>query len=360
MSSRRSTAERVAALRRGRLTIAVGSAAWALLIASCSAAGGPEPSVNEPGSSTTATRSEVADFANPVHELDFPDPMIIRKGDGYLAVATNGNGSNVQVATSPDLVEWTQGEDALPLLARWSRAGDVWAPEIAVESPDRSLLYYTTAGPDGRRQCISVAVGSAPEGPYRDSSRKPLVCDDPDQGGSIDPHPFRDADGRRYLYWKNDGNAVGADTYLWVQRLSEDGTAMVGRPTRLIKQDLDWEGNLIEAPFVIRSGSTYHLFYSANDYASWSYAEGHATATSPTGPFRKDPEPVLTSNDDASGPGGGALFTKDGRVWMAYHAWATGAVGAPVPGRQMWLSEVTLDSTPITVEPPEAINADAP
>jgi len=295
-----------------------------------------------------------------VYDTDFPDPMIVRDDDRYVAVATNGNGSNVQMATSTDLVEWQQGQDALPKLPSWTSPGKVWAPEIAVHSRTRSVLYYTTVAPGGQRQCIGVAVAEQPEGPYVDSTAKPLVCDGITLGGSIDPHPFVDSDRKRYLYWKNDGNAVGTDTYLWAQRLTENGTGLVGRPTRLIKQDQPWEGSLIEAPFVVRHDSTYHLFYSANDYGSWSYAEGHATARAPTGPFVKDPEPVLSSNDVAAGPGGGAIVVDQNRVWMAYHAWEPDGIGFAVPGRQLWLSEVRFDGDRVLVEPPEVTNSDPP
>ncbi len=68
----------------------------------------------------------------------------------------------------------------------------------------------------------------------------------------------------------------------------------------------------------------------------------------------------MASNDAAAGPGGGAIIVDDERVWMAYHAWAPDAVGAEIPGRQLWLSEVTLSPTGTTVEPPEVANADPP
>ena len=51
---------------------------------------------------------------------------------------------------------------------------------------------------------------------------------------------------------------------------------------------------------------------------------------------------MLASNDVAVGPGHCSLFAQNGRVWMAYHAWTPGEVGSDVPGRAMWLSEVTF------------------
>ncbi len=282
-------------------------------------------------------------FSNPVYANNFADPMIISTGDGgYVAVATNGSGGNVPTLTSSDLTNWEPGPDALPRLPRWSAPGKVWAPEISVRADGRYVLYYTTRGPNPKFQCIGVAVGSAAGGPFVDSSSKPLVCQ-PKLGGSIDASPFTAADGARYLYWKNDGNALGLDTWIWGQRLDKTGTQLVGEPTQLFQQDLPWEGALVEAPFGWEREGKVHLFYSANDYASDAYAVGQAVGSDPLGPFTKGGDPVLVSNDVASGPGHCSLIEKDGRVWMAYHAWAPDAIGSEVPGRTMWLSEVTFD-----------------
>ena len=318
-------------------------AAGLLALSGCAGASTPEaPASPSP-----------AGFINPVYSSNFPDPMIVPDpAGGYWAVATNGNGSNVQTLRSADLTSWEQGPDALPELPEWTSPGKVWAPEVEETANQGYLLYYTSIGPDPAIQCVSVAVGSEPEGPYSDSSGRPLVCEE-EQGGTIDAHPFTTAAGKRYLYWKNDGNAVGVDTYLSVAALDPSGRRLVGKPRRLFKQDLPWEGDLVEAPFVWENDGRFHLFYSANSYASEAYAVGHAVADNPLGPFTKSAEPVLASNDVAAGPGHCSLFTKDGRVWMAFHAWTPGEIGSDLPGRAMWLSEVTFaaDGT-VTVVPP--------
>ena len=300
-------------------------------------------------------------FSNPVYDGNFPDPMVIADGDGgFVVVATNGNGSNVQTLTSTDLVDWEQGPDALPQLPDWSQPGKVWAPEVTAGEDGRFLLYYTTRAPDPEIQCISVAVGSKAIGPYVDRSSKPLVCEKA-QGGSIDASPFTAADGGRYLYWKNDGNAVGVDTYISGQRLDATGTKLTGRPQRLFKQDLPWEGSLVEAPFVWERDGRIHMFYSGNDFGSDAYAVGHAVATSPLGKFTKDPDPVLASNDVAAGPGHCALIEKDGKVWMVFHAWMPDSIGGDFPGRTMWLSEVTFASDATAkVRPPTPTYPDRP
>ena len=203
-----------------------------------------------------------------------------------------------------------------------------------------------------RSSASRVAVADQPAGPYVDSSRAPLVCER-EAGGSIDAHPFTTASGDRYLYWKNDGNRVGVDTWISVQRLDETGSKLVGRPERLLPQDQPWEGDLVEGPFVWEAGGRFVMFYSANAYASADYAVGIATSSSPTGPFRKESEPILTSNAVAAGPGHCALFERNGKLWMVYHAWAPEAIGSELPGRRMWLSEVAIaeDGSVSVVQP---------
>lgn len=323
--------------------------------------GGPVEGGGETMTSTETTPVvPEGGFTNPVYPANFPDPQVVADGEGFLAVATNGNAMNVQTLTSPDLVDWQQGQDALPVLPSWSTRGKQWAPEIVAWPDGTYRLYYTTPAPDLEHQCVSVAVADTPAGPYTDDSAEPFLCEI-EEGGSIDASPFVASDGRAYLYWKNDGNHIGVDTYLKVAPLSEDGLALDGEPTALLQQDLPWEGLIVEAPFVWEHEGTYHLFYSGNGYWTDQYAVGHATAESPTGPFTKDPDPVLTSNEFAAGPGHCSLIEVDGQVWMVYHAWEPGLVGDEGVGRQMWLSRVTFgDDGSVEVEPPTAAHPQRP
>ena len=66
-----------------------------------------------------------------------------------------------------------------------------------------------------------------------------------------------DSTGRRWLYWKNDGNAIGVDTWIYVSELSADGLALVGPVHRMIKQDLPWEGDLVEAPYMVERNGKF-------------------------------------------------------------------------------------------------------
>ncbi|MGJ6981674.1 glycoside hydrolase family 43 protein [Aestuariimicrobium soli] len=352
-------------LRGARAALAV---LVALTVAACSPSSQPSPdtptTTDSTQTQTNATQSQETPmgFTNPVYAFNFPDPQVLRDGDHWVAIATNGAGSNVQTLTSDDLVTWEQADDALPRVAEWSTPGKVWAPEI-IAWPEALgggyRMYYTTRAPVSPSsstepvQCVSVASSDTLAGPYTDTSSAPIVCET-DEGGSIDASPFVDDDGTAWLYWKNDGNAIDADTWMKVQRLSDDGRSLVGEPTKLFKQDQAWEGPLVEGPAVVKVDGVYHLFYSGNGFWTDQYGVGHAVADAPTGPFTKDPAPLLTSNDVAAGPGHNQLFKVGDQWWTAYHAWPPGAVGDAAQGRQLWLGRVTFDGRKAAIEPPTA------
>lgn len=66
----------------------------------------------------TMSQSEGFTLQNPVIEVNFPDPFILKVEDTYYAYSTNSNSRNVPTATSTDLVHWTLGRDALPIQRR--------------------------------------------------------------------------------------------------------------------------------------------------------------------------------------------------------------------------------------------------
>jgi beta-xylosidase len=312
-----------------------------VLLAGCS--DGAEP----------VTPAVPAGFTNPVYGDNFPDPGALLAGDTWFAYGTNGPAGNVPVLTSPDLVHWAPAGDALPTPGRWSTAGNTWAPEVIAGPDGTYLLYYTARSTATGRQCVGVAVASAPGGPFTDDAAGPLVCQ-ADEGGSIDASPYTDEAGARWLYWKNDGNAIGQPTYLYGARLTADGRRVTGEPVRLLHNDAAWEAHVIEAPQMVRKDGRLYLFYSANAYDTEAYALGYATCDTPLGPCRKAAEnPILRSSPAAAGPGHGFLVTlPGGATWLLYHAWPSAAIGSEVPGRQLWLDRVDwVDGRPVVRGP---------
>jgi len=263
-------------------------------------------------------------LASLVLDQDFPDPDVLAVAGAYYGYATqpSDGSANLSLATSTDLRTWHPvPKDPLPTLPAWAAKGRTWAPDVSA-APGGFVMYFTAHSIDPDRQCIGVARSPRPEGPFIAVGTKPLVCPAAD-GGAIDPASFVDTDGKRYLLWKNDGNCCGLDTWLHVQPMSSDGLTLTGPPTKLVKQDQAWEGNLVEAPTLVHHGSAYVLFYSANDYSGGSYATGYASSAHVDGPYRKASGPLLTTAaTKVTGPGGQDVVTDtQGRTVIVFHGW---------------------------------------
>lgn len=328
--------------RRSVATMLAPACALMLLVtASCSSGGRHTRSDGSMPAVQDSIAAGSGQFANPVYADDFPDPAVILVGEVFYAYATQGGGRNIQTLTSPDLVHWTRGDDALPELGSWARAGDTWAPEVIAVGRRQYVMFYVARDAATGVQCIGRAQATEPAGPFVDNGRAPFLCQ-PDLGGSIDPNPVEDSTGRLYLYWKNDGNCCDASVALWGVQLTADAASTVGRPARLLTNTKPWQGDLIEAPEMVEHAGAHVLFYSGNDYSSTAYAIGYAICDGPLGPCAdKSDKPLLASTDDAAGPGHCYPLTlPDGEVWMFFHAWQPDAIGSVYPGRELWLLPV--------------------
>ena len=292
-------------------------------------------------------------FTNPVFRADFPDPFVLRAGDLYYAYGTNSVSDNVQTLRSRDLVHWKRGKDAMPILPPWTLRGRTWAPEVLRRRDGRYVLYFTARSSDIGLQCVGRAVARSPAGPFVNGGSKPLVCQ-VGEGGSIDASPFRDARGRLYLLWKNDGNCCGKPTYIYVQRLSGDGLRLVGKRSRIEKNDASWEGTTVEAPTMWRHNGRLFLFYSANVYNTEFYAVGYATCRTVAGPCTDSKDnPVLSTRCRAAGPGHQTVVRdRRGRTWIVYHAWPPSKIGAATPGRVLWVDRLEWrQGKPVVIGP---------
>ncbi|MET0725377.1 MAG: glycoside hydrolase family 43 protein [Leifsonia sp.] len=302
------------------------------------------------GSSSDPAAPPSEEPATFVIDQDFPDPDVLAVDGGYIAYATNSPGLNVQSATSNDLETWTVStDDMLPRLPAWATPGRTWAPDVS-ETPGGGYIMYVTAEDAATgKQCIGVATSATAAGPFEPQGTVPIVCPF-DDGGAIDPATFTDADGARYLLWKNDGNCCGLDTWIQLSRLSDDGLSVVGEPTKLIKQTEPWEGALVEAPTLVEHDGTYVLLYSANNYGDDSYAIGVATAPTPAGPYTKEPAPLLSSGSSEGlyvGPGGQDVVSTPHGDELVFHSWDDNVVY-----RGMNVAALSWNGAIPSVEPP--------
>ena len=133
------------------------------------------------------------------------DPHVLRLPDGGYAAYGSGppapsapQGLRVfRALWSPDLKTWHDRGFVLDRLP--PGAGDeYWAPEVA--HTDGAYWMYYSVGHGIAGHGLRVARAEDPFGPFTDTG----VNLTPGELFAIDAHPFRDDDGRWYLYYARD------------------------------------------------------------------------------------------------------------------------------------------------------------
>ncbi|KAJ5527129.1 hypothetical protein N7513_011288 [Penicillium frequentans] len=295
-----------------------------------------------------------------VIDSNFPDPCVIQTSDGYYAFATNGNGVNVQVASSSDFSTWNlmSGTDALPgPFPSWVASSPaIWAPDVIQRDDGTFVMYFSAASSeDSSKHCVGAATSTTITGPYTPEDSV-LACP-LDQGGAIDADGFDDG-GTYYVVYKIDGNSLDGDgtthgTPIMLQGLNSDAVTPNGDSTQLLDRD-DADGPLIEAPSLANVDGTYYLSFSSNMYDTTDYDVSYATASALTGPFTKvqaPDAPLLVSGDPSNvgnlaGPGG-ADFSADGSK-IVFHAFENGQ--NIDNGRAMYVADISVSGGVITIQ----------
>jgi len=194
-------------------------------------------------------------------------------------------------------------------------------------------MFYSV-GHDIAGHHLRVAVADHPLGPFSDLGLNLT----PDERFAIDPHPFEDADGHRYLLFARD--VIDADrpgTHLAVAPL-EDMTRL-GPIVEVLKPYADWQiyersremhgaiydWHTLEGPSVVRRRGRYWMTFSGGAWTGESYAVSWAVADSPLGPWRPAPAsapPLLRTSLDLVGPGHNSLTVDPyGNDVIVFHSW---------------------------------------
>jgi hypothetical protein len=381
-----------------------------------------------PAHSETAVRWRplLTENVDPKILSGYGDPAVLKTREGYWLVATSNDAPDAfPILHSADLARWEPKGFVFPegTEPAWTANGhnvaNFWAPEM-VDAGSEYWLCYTA-----RHVELGLAIGLArsasPTDPWTDNGAPLLTARPLDMaalgynvgvpqltGGVIDSHLLVDADGEKYLFWKDDTNSIwprplamllrarpdlipklfatGEDrrtaafasaivhwanlqrpmvrfflmhplieaalanwaqvkqalldfgvapaivaamtTPIRGQRVAKDGRSLIGESTIVLTNDLDWEGHLIEGPFVTRQQGLYWLFYAGNDFCTPSYGIGVAVADQPLGPYVKQGAPLLKSTREWSAPGHPSVAPGlDGRPQLFFHAYRPGTGG---------------------------------
>ena len=290
-------------------------------------------------------------YTNPVYLAYFADPFVWKVGRTYYAVGTGaveaaGNTLRIDRCTlfpllrSADLVNWE------PLGAALVRPDDppgdhFWAPEVARGDDGVFYLYYSVGWGDKNHQ-LFVAASETPQGPYRQVAG-PLI-DPAECPFAIDPNPFRDEDGRWYLFYARDyldtKDGTRAGTALAVRPMA-GMTKLAGEESTVLRARHDWtlfkagremygrvwDWHTLEGPCVVRRGGKYYCLYSGSNWETEHYGVDWCVASHPLGPWlgasESGPRLLKSVPGHARGPGHNSLVTgPDGKTdWIVYHAW---------------------------------------
>jgi hypothetical protein len=117
-------------------------------------------------------------------------------------------------------------------------------------------------------------------------------------------------------------------TPIHARPLAADGRSLIGEEKVVLANDRDWEGHLIEGPFVTKQQGRYWIFYAGNDFSTPAYGIGVAVADHPLGPYEKADEPLLKSVRDWWAPGHASVAPGlDDRPQLFFHAFFPGQCG---------------------------------
>lgn len=276
-------------------------------------------------------------YTNPVYSGYFADPYVLKHEDRYFAYGTVAiQGRTFPGLTSRNLVDWDPLGDvleALPGEGLW-----YWAPEVAYRE-GLFHMYYSAGAEEGEGHRLRVALSERPEGPFRDSGA--LV--DPGEPFSIDAHPFRDDDGRWYLFYCKDFlDAERVGTGIVVDRLDE--ASRVGGEQQVVVQpfadwnlfaaERTWSGRTgdwytVEGPFVRKRGGRYYCLFSGGAWREPNYGVSYAVADHPLGPWvvpeLERPTILQTVPGKVLGPGHASVVESPSGAedYLVYHGWAS-------------------------------------
>ena len=220
------------------------------------------------------------------------------------------------------------------------------------------MYYSASVASSPGKHCIGAATASNIEGPYS-PYETPLFCDLA-SGGAIDPNSFTDpVSGTQWVVYKVDGNSIGhggacgnsvapiVSTPIVIQQVSaQDGVSIFGAGYEVLVNS-GADGSSVEAPALVYTpqSRTYTLFFNSGCFTETEYSVQYATsAGSITGPYYRNPTPLMTSGTDGIYIPGGVDVVADGTKMILQGDLNLGWFDSPPQGprtRGMYAAQVS-------------------
>ena len=195
----------------------------------------------------------------------------IYKDGENIGLPGNYNIADWRVYSTTDMIHWrSHGVKLRPEDFPNGKKGIAWAAQC-IQKGDKFYWYVTYNTPTGG-QCIGVAIGDTPVGPFKPHP-KPLVedKDTPGRGwNDIDPTVLIDDDGTAWLAW-------GQNSY--IAKLKDNMTEIDGEITDLKLQ------RYIEGPWLYKRNGIYYNIYAGSGGGGGGETINYSTAEKPRGPW---------------------------------------------------------------------------
>jgi beta-1,2-mannobiose phosphorylase / 1,2-beta-oligomannan phosphorylase len=273
------------------------------------------------------------------------NPFVLRFGGRYLMYSSilpvpGSETREIEITESRDLIQW-QNVGVIRVQEPYEKNG-ISAP-CALVKDGRVHLFYQTYG-NGRNDAICHAVSDDGITDFKRNPSNPIFRPDGtwNCARAIDAEVFFH-EGRYLMYYatRDPGYriqmqgvaAAPANTTFdrneWTH-LSKDGP--------LLKPELPWEGECIEAASIIRRNGRLYMFY-AGAYNNAPQQIGVATSTDGVKWTRLFDEPFLRNGKpgewNSSESGHPAIFDDGDRSFLSFQ-------GNPDQGRTWWISNVEV------------------
>jgi arabinan endo-1,5-alpha-L-arabinosidase len=267
------------------------------------------------------------------------DPVMAKDGDRYYVFST---GSRIPILCSQDMTSWEFCGRVFQDNPKWigeaiDGVTDLWAPDISFMN-GKWHLYYSASTFGKNRSAIGLATNVTlnPDSPdYKWMDEGMVIESKPsDAWNAIDPNLALDESGQPWLvfgsFWS--GIKLRKLDPATGKPATDDATLYAiagGRPSP----------NAIEAPFIIRRGDYFYLFFSVDFCcrgADSTYNIRVGRAQKIAGPYvDRDGKallegggtPVVSGSKRWRGTGHNGMFSENGRDWLVYHAYDAEEVG---------------------------------
>lgn len=248
-------------------------------------------------------------YTNPILNVDYSDPDVIRVGDSYYMTASSFNCiPGLPILESKDLVNWNLIGYALnkqkPIYTydKVQHGKGVWAPCIRYHKKE-FYIYY----PDPDFGIYMIKSKKA-AGPWSE----PILVK---KGkGLIDPTPLWDDNGKTYLVYAFAGSRAGIKSMLIGCTMNTEGTA--ANTDEVLLFDGHKDETTLEGPKIYKRNGYYYIFAPAGGVATgWQTV---FRAKNIYGPY-ENKKVMDQGKSNVNGPHQGAwVQTQKGEDWFIH------------------------------------------